>query len=253
MAISLDPLGLSPDSLPLTPLCVPQVSPSSTEQAAALLQQADRDRWRLLIIGHGSKVQIPYAESVDLVVSTQKLTQIIDHAAGDLTVTAEAGLTFAALQAHLAPAHQMLALDPAFPNQATLGGIVATASTGARRLRYGGVRDMLLGFTLVRADGQIAHAGGRVVKNVAGYDLMKLLCGAWGSLGLITEMTWRLYPIPAASASLCLPGNAEQLAQVWTELRTLAPVAADVCLPATSEALGWGQTLSHSCAISGYS
>lgn len=244
MAISLEPLGLSPDSLPLTPLCVPQVSPTSTEQAAALLQQADRDQLRLLIIGHGSKVQVSQAEAIDLVVSTQKLTRVIDHAAGDLTVTAEAGLTFAELQAHLAPAQQMLALDPAFPQRATLGGIVATTSTGARRLRYGGVRDMLLGFTVVRSDGQIAHAGGRVVKNVAGYDLMKLFCGAWGSLGLITEMTWRLYPQPAASASLCLVGDAAQLAQAWTELRGLAPVAADICLPATSEALGWGRSLS---------
>lgn len=212
---------------------------------AVLLQQADRDQLRLLIIGHGSKVQVSsLSQPVDLVVSTQKLTHVIDHAAGDLTVTVEAGLTFAELQAHLAPAQQMLALDPAFPAQATLGGIVATTSAGARRLRYGGVRDMLLGFTLVRADGEIAHAGGRVVKNVAGYDLMKLFCGAWGSLGVITEMTWRLYPQPAASASLRLTGDADQLAQAWPELRALAPVAADVCLPATSEALGWGRALS---------
>jgi glycolate oxidase FAD binding subunit len=126
------------------------------------------------------------------------MQQLIEHAVGDLTVTVEAGMQFAHLQAQLAKLGQFLALDPDFPQSATMGGIVATASTGSLRQRYGSVRDQLLGINFVRADGQVASAGGRVVKNVAGYDLMKLFTGAYGTLGAISSVTFRVHPYSIA-------------------------------------------------------
>jgi glycolate oxidase FAD binding subunit len=133
----------------------------------------------------------------DLIVSTRRLDQVIEHAAGDLVVTVQAGVTLAALQERLAAEGQRLALDP--PGGATVGGLIATNAAGPLRFRYGAPRDLLIGITIVRADGMIAKAGGKVVKNVAGYDLGKLFAGSLGTLGLITEATFRLHPLPAVS------------------------------------------------------
>lgn len=165
-----------------------------------------------------------------LVVSTERLNQLIDHAVGDLTVTVEAGMRFADLQETLAKAGQFLAIDPAYPDQATIGGIVATADTGSLRQRYNSVRDMLLGLSFVRADGQVAKAGGRVVKNVAGYDLMKLFTGSYGTLGIITQATFRVYPLPEASQTIVLSGDTSAIAQATQTLLSsaLTPASADV-------------------------
>ena len=132
----------------------------------------------------------------DLIVSTRRLDQVIEHAAGDLVVTVQAGVALDALQQRLAAEGQRLALDP--PGGASVGGLIATNATGPLRFRYGAPRDLLIGITIVRADGTIAQAGGKVVKNVAGYDLGKLFAGSYGTLGLITEATFRLHPLPAA-------------------------------------------------------
>ena len=149
---------------------------------------------------------------------------------GDLTVTVEAGMKFAQIQEILAKHHQFLALDPAFPDSATIGGIVATADTSSLRQRYGGVRDQLLGITFIRADGQIAKAGGRVVKNVAGYDLMKLFTGAYGTLGIISQVTFRVYPIPETSGTVILTGKPEAISQAVRTLQgsELTPTQADL-------------------------
>ncbi|MDB9494290.1 FAD-binding oxidoreductase [Spirulina major CS-329] len=167
---------------------------------------------------------------VDYLVSGAALDRVIDHAVGDLTITVEAGISLAAVQAHLAPTGQFLPLDPAYPDQATLGGIVATADAGSWRQRYGGVRDLLLGMTMVRADGAIAKAGGRVVKNVAGYDLMKLLTGSFGTLGMLAELTFRTYPRPETMATRVLTGSAEAIATTTQTLlnSTLTPVRLDL-------------------------
>jgi glycolate oxidase FAD binding subunit len=125
------------------------------------------------------------------------MSRIVEHAAGDLVVTAQAGVPLRALQQHVASAGQWLALDPP-ETEATVGGVVATASSGPRRLRYGTPRDLLIGITVVLADGTIAKSGGKVVKNVAGYDLGKLYTGSFGTLGVIAECTFRLHPLPAA-------------------------------------------------------
>ena len=126
------------------------------------------------------------------------MDQVIEHAAGDLVARVQAGTTMGQLAAVLATAGQQLALDA--PAEATVGGVIATGTAGPRRFRYGAPRDLLIGLTVVRADGVVAHSGGKVVKNVAGYDLGKLFAGSRGTLGLITEATFRLHPLPAEVA-----------------------------------------------------
>jgi glycolate oxidase FAD binding subunit len=126
----------------------------------------------------------------------------------DLVVTAQSGLPLAALQTTLAQSNQWLALDPDLPPTATIGGIVATNVSGPRRLRYGGMRDQIIGVRVVLADGTVAKGGGKVVKNVAGYDLPKLFTGALGTLGVIVSATFRLYPLPVASRTVQLTASA---------------------------------------------
>jgi len=141
--------------------------------------------------------------SCDLIVSTRRLDRVIEHAAGDLVVSAQAGVRLDDLAAVLASAGQRLALDPPEP-AGTIGGLIATNLTSALRYRYGAPRDLLIGITVVRADGTVAHSGGKVVKNVAGYDIGKLFAGSYGTLGLITEATFRLHPLPEASTWITL-------------------------------------------------
>lgn len=162
------------------------VYPRTQAELAAVMAVAHQQRWRLLVCGHASKLHWGgLTQQIDLVVCTQGLQRVVAHATGDLTVTVEAGLSLAALQAKLAPFRQSVALDPAYAETATLGGLIATRDGGSLRHRYGSLRDMCIGITFIRADGQSAKAGGRVVKNVAGYDLMKLMTGPsapWESL-----------------------------------------------------------------------
>jgi glycolate oxidase FAD binding subunit len=173
--------------------------PASTEEAAGLLRAAARAGLAVVPRGAGTGFGWGSPPSrCDLVVDLGAMDQVIEHGAGDLVVRVQAGLTIGALSAALAAAGQELALD--VPDRATVGGVVATGTTGPRRLRYGTPRDLLLGLTVVRADGVIAHSGGKVVKNVAGYDIGKLFCGSHGTLGLITEATFRLHPRPGAVA-----------------------------------------------------
>ncbi|HEY2262627.1 MAG TPA: FAD-binding oxidoreductase [Streptosporangiaceae bacterium] len=174
-------------------------SPASTEEAAGLLRAAARAGLAVVPRGAGTGFGWGSPPSrCDLVVDLSAMDQVIEHGAGDLVVRVQAGLTIGALAAALAAAGQELALD--VPDRATVGGVVATGTAGPRRLRYGTPRDLLLGLTVVRADGVIAHSGGKVVKNVAGYDIGKLFCGSHGTLGLITEATFRLHPRPGAVA-----------------------------------------------------
>ncbi len=188
--------------------------PKTLEELSEVLACADANRWRVLPCGQGSKLHWGGLGEVDLGVSTARLNRLIDHAVGDLTVTAEAGMKVADLQLELAKGGQFLAIDPSYSATATLGGIVATGDTGALRQRYGGIRDMLIGLSFVRSDGAIAKAGGRVVKNVAGYDLMKLFTGSYGTLGIINQVTFRVYPLPAAARTVMLQGDAGAIAEV---------------------------------------
>ncbi len=207
------------------------VRPSGVEEVAEVLRQTQREGHTVLATGGRTKTGwAPPPSSVDVLIDTTGLDRVVEHTAGDLVVVAEAGLRLSALQQRLGAAGQWLALDP--PEQgATLGGVVSANASGPRRLRYGTVRDLLIGVTVVLADGTVAHAGGKVVKNVAGYDLGKLYTGAHGSLGVVVSTTWRLHPLPAARRVVVLdlsdPLDAGPFALAMAR-STLTPSAVEV-------------------------
>ena len=176
------------------------VTPRSVAEISDSLRSANASARSVLTRGAGTKLGwgMP-PERVDMVLETRYLDRVIEHAAADLVVKVEAGVKLADLQARLAGAGQRLSLDPPEPG-ATLGGIVSSAASGPLRHRFGAARDLLLGITVVLADGTVAKAGGKVVKNVAGYDLGKLFAGSFGTLGVIVEVVFRLHPLPEARA-----------------------------------------------------
>ena len=174
-------------------------SPGSTEEASALMRAAASAGLTVAPRGAGTGLGWGAPPSAcDLVVDLRLMDRVIEHAAGDLVARVQAGVTIGQLATVLASAGQQLAVDA--PEDASVGGVVATGTAGPRRFRYGAPRDLLIGLTVVRADGVVAHSGGKVVKNVAGYDLGKLFSGSQGTLGLITEVTFRLHPLPPAVA-----------------------------------------------------
>jgi glycolate oxidase FAD binding subunit len=182
-------------------------APASTEEAAALIA-ASRDL-TVVVRGAGTKLNwAPPPRSLDLIIDTRRLTGVVEHAAGDLIMIVRAGTPLAEIDL----GDQVLALDG--PDGSTVGGTVATNTSGPRRMHYGTARDLLIGITVVRADGKIAHSGGKVVKNVAGYDLGKLFTGSYGTLGLITECAFRLHPQPIASLYVRSPSPASSVAAV---------------------------------------
>lgn len=220
------------------------VYPANTTALSSLVRFTNENRLSLLAYGQGSKLDWGgLVESPDILVSTQNLNRIIDHARGDLTITVQAGLKLADLQAFLAPSGQFLPLDPSYADNATIGGIIATADAGTWRQRYGGVRDLILGFSFIRHDGEIAKAGGRVVKNVAGYDMMKLFTGSYGTLGIIDQITLRLYPETPNSETLIITGNSENISKLSQVIRqsSLTPTVAECLNPGMTQALGLGE------------
>ncbi len=159
--------------------------------------------------GGGTRQHLGYPpRQYALALSTTLLNRITEYEPADLTVTAQAGVTMAQLQEVLAANGQFLPLDVALPEQQTLGGVIAARAGSLRRLAWGSVRDSLLGVTVINNRGEIFKGGGKVVKNVAGYDLPKLYCGSLGTLGLITEATFKVAPLPEASATALLPLDA---------------------------------------------
>jgi glycolate oxidase FAD binding subunit len=153
------------------------------------------------VIGAGTKLRWAPEASPALELSTAGLDRIVEHNAGDLTAVLEAGVPLARAQERFREAGQMLALDPPDAGGATIGGIVATNDSGPLRARYGGARDLVVGMRVALADGTVAKSGGKVIKNVAGYDLAKLFTGSYGTLGAILEVSVRLHPLPPATAT----------------------------------------------------
>jgi glycolate oxidase FAD binding subunit len=175
------------------------VAPADAQQIATILRFAREHSLAVAPSGSGTKMSWgnPVAPRIQLLMN--RMNALREHSWQDMTCGVEAGCTWAAMQAQLARHGQMVALDPLWPVRATIGGIVATNDGGALRLRYGGLRDLIIGMTVVLADGTIAKTGGKVVKNVAGYDLHKLMTGSFGTLGVIADVNFRLHPVEAQS------------------------------------------------------
>lgn len=179
------------------------VEPSSGDAMAAVIQWASREKLCVLPRGSGTKIGWgPAPRQVDVLISTVRLNAVVAHRHGDLTATVQAGATLADVNRELGRHRQWIPLDPPFADRATIGGLVATNDSGPRRHRYGAPRDLIIGIEFARADGRLAKGGGIVVKNVAGYDLPRLLTGSFGSLGVIVTATFKLYPHTAASRTL---------------------------------------------------
>src|ERR1700751_5828664 len=178
------------------------VEPASEQELAAVLSCANGAE--IAVIPRGGATKLTWGnppKRAGLILSTVRLNRILEHAWADLTVTVEAGCTLQALQEKLAQHGQRLALDGLWPDRATIGGALSTNDSGALRLRFGPLRDLIIGVTIALPDGTLASSGGKVVKNVAGYDLPKLVTGAFGTLGVITRAVFRLHPLPRATKS----------------------------------------------------
>jgi len=198
--------------------------PATAPELARVLRDASESHRTVRVRGTGTKDYLGDLLPTDAIVETAALAGIVAHVPADLTVTVRAGTRLADLRQALAEAGQMLALDPPHGDGATIGGIVSANSSGFLRARYGGIRDQLIGTELALADGTVARSGGRVVKNVAGYDLNKLLLGALGTLGVITECTFKVLPLPKASRGLV--GRFRRAADAFGAADTLARTSA---------------------------
>ncbi|MCS6776877.1 MAG: FAD-binding oxidoreductase [Chloroherpetonaceae bacterium] len=174
-------------------------TPGSEAEVCALVRCVERARGAILPRGGGTQIHTGYPPPVDrllLVMDTTRLDRVEDYQPDDMTITCGAGITLSALQRTMQTRHQFLPLDVPLPERATVGGIVSTNATGFWRAAYGAPRDLLIGVRAVMAGGEVVRGGGRVVKNVAGYDVCKLFTGAWGTLGIVTELTFRIRPLP---------------------------------------------------------
>ena len=209
------------------------LEPSTIEEAEGMLRTLQQ---RVMFVGGGT--QLGLGPAPDLLLSTGKLNRIVDYAPSDQVVTVEAGVTLQALQGALRKQGQRLSLDPPLPERATLGGIVAANSFGPLRTRFGSVRDLIIGISIVRADGTRAKGGGKVVKTVAGFDLPKLMCGSLGTLGLIVTTTFRVHPLPESTATLAAGGVAA--AGVFALVKAMRAAQLEpAAMVATRAAAGW--------------
>src|SRR5579859_44000 len=180
--------------------------PDEEQQLARVLSLANEAGITVAPCGGATKLDWGNPpKKADLILSTARLNRIVEHAWADLTVTVEAGCTLQSLQNALAQHDQRLAFDGLWPERATIGGVLSTNDSGTLRLRFGALRDLIIGVTIALPDGTLASSGGKVVKNVAGYDLPKLVTGALGTLGVITRAVFRLHPLPHGSRSFSIP------------------------------------------------
>ena len=191
------------------------VEPGSVEEISELMKLAASEGLAVAPRGGGTKTHVgdPPRE-LDLILSTARMNEVIEHVPGDQVVRVQSGLRLDDLQERLSGSDQMLGIDP--PERyagATIGGIVAANSSGPRRYKYGTIRDLIIGITVVLSDGTVAKAGGKVVKNVAGYDLSKLFTGSLGTLGVIADANFRLHPLPEAARTIAVAVESPQAAQ----------------------------------------
>ena len=191
------------------------VAPGTEKEVAEILRYSNEAGLAVLPRGGGTKLGWGNPPThADLILSMTRVDEIIEHAWADLTVTVEAGCTIEKLQETLAQHGQRLALDPLWPEKATVGGVLSTNDSGALRLRFGALRDLIIGVTIALPDGTLASSGGKVVKNVAGYDLPKLATGAFGTLGVITRAVFRLHPLPRNARSFSVSAASAEETQL---------------------------------------
>jgi glycolate oxidase FAD binding subunit len=217
----------------------PRVAPPSPEATALLLRAAHDDQWRVRVEGAGSWV--PGDAPADLILTTRRLDRLVAVAPQDLSATVEAGLGCDLLRHQLADRGAWLAADPPGSQGRTIGSVAATATTGPLRHGFGPVRDHVLGVTIVTGDGRLIESGGRVVKNVAGYDLTKVQVGGFGAFGVIVRVHLRLRALPRADVTAVLEGARDDLARVADELLEagLEPVALELVSPALARRDRW--------------
>lgn len=234
------------------------VSVFATEvaQIARIMHFADERRLPVHLQGSGTMKRVNTPTSRGISIRTERLNQLKEHVWQDMTCTVDAGMRWSSMQAQLMQHGQFVALDPLWPDKATVGGIIASNDSGALRLKFGALRDLVIGMTLVLADGTVAKSGGKVVKNVAGYDLNKLMIGSFGTLGVIVEVTFRLHSIPRNVHTFSIPSTdpaplgklllevlGSQLSLQSMQLRSLpGGFSLDVCLSTLPAVLRQQQT-----------
>ena len=222
-------------------------SPAHAEEVSAALRVCSETDAAVTPWGGGTAVGIGNVpERVDVIINLSKLNHVIEHDDANLTATVQSGISLAASQEVTAGARQFVPFDVASPRCSTIGGIVAANLNGARRACYGSVRDLVIGMKVALPTGEHIKAGGKVVKNVAGYDMCKLFVGSFGTLGIITELTLRLTPVPEAEATLAASGSLMELSEFAGEIldSVLLPSAIVLWTTETSSSsetpqLGW--------------
>ncbi|WP_275789171.1 FAD-binding protein [Pararhizobium gei] len=192
---------------------IPIFEPETEAEAASIIATVARNGLTLTLQGGGTRSGLGNPVQADRVLSARKLSGIVSYVPAEMTMTAKAGTPMAEIEAALSENRQMLAFEPidhrgimGTPGEPTIGGVFATNASGPRRITAGAARDHLLGIRFVNGAGEIIRSGGKVMKNVTGLDLVKLLCGAHGTLGLLTEVTFKVLPLPPAAATLALSG-----------------------------------------------
>jgi glycolate oxidase FAD binding subunit len=233
-----------------------RVSPTTREELAEALHAADERGESVAPLGGGTQLELGMPPSrLDVAIETGGLNRLVEYEPADLTVTAEAGMRFADLQRLLGEHGQFLALDPSAQEGATLGGLIATNASGPLRFAFGTARDVVIGTRVANPDGTLTHAGGRVVKNVAGYDLNKLYIGSLGTLGIVVELSFKVAPIPPAMATVI--GRFADLGAVRDVLEalvrsTLSPLAIELVGPGAAQAAGLPEAALLVLRVGGY-
>jgi glycolate oxidase subunit GlcD len=221
------------------------VTPESIEQVCEVMKLASMNSWTVVPAGAATWLSAGNKlEAINIVLSTQKLTRIIEHEPADLVAIAEAGVALQTFNEELARKGQWLPLDPPDDGRATIGGVVGTGLGGAHQLGYGAPRRHVIGMKVVRADGSLIKVGGRVVKNVAGYDLCKLFTGSYGTLGVIVEVNFKLRPLPFELVTLMANGDHQHLLDCARKIiaAKLFPVAVELLSPDIAAAIGLAKT-----------
>lgn len=224
-----------------------EVFPDSEEEIAAVLRAAHEQKWTVIPMGKGTKRGFGGTkEKADILLHLSRFQGIVEYSPNDMTVTVKPGTTIQEMTARLSAHGQMLPLDPAWPEQATIGGVVAANDSGPKRLRYGSARDHVIGMRVVYPDGRIIRTGGKVVKNVAGYDMNKLFIGSMGTLAVISEITLKLRPLPPFQCLLILSfpdGDLDKIRSFAISLldSLLEPVSLELLSPAVHQAMNDGK------------